>query len=332
MASPQVRDGLIPLIAQIKASPHQLSDAWLKGSYSVETQASLCKKVALDLGFDMGKGRLDVSVHPFTGGSHPTDVRITTRFKPDNLMEGLTGAIHETGHALYEQGRNLEYDGLPVNSALGMGIHESQSLLWERMVALSPPFSKYLLPLLKESFPKEFGDVSERQLYESMNVIASPSLIRVESDEVTYPMHVILRYEIERGLMSGSIKVKDLPTVWNAKMKEYLGDVPPTDAQGCLQDVHWSSGAFGYFPTYSLGAMYATQIFDCAKKSVPGLEEKMAAGDFKELKAWLNAKIHSVGSLHANGDELMVAVTGAPLDPSIFLKYLRDKYTDLYKL
>ncbi|KAG2426831.1 hypothetical protein HXX76_012882 [Chlamydomonas incerta] len=328
----QVREGLVPLIAAIKSRGAKLDDSWTHGEFDLEAQAALCKKIALDLGFDTEHGRLDVSVHPFTGGAHPTDVRMTTRFKKEDVMEGITGAIHETGHALYEQGRNLEYDGLPVNSALSMGVHESQSLLWERMVGLSRPFAVYLLPLLKERFPATFGAATAEQLYAAENTIREPSLIRVESDEVTYPLHIILRYELERGLMDGSVAVDDIPRLWNEKMQSYLGATPPSDAKGCLQDVHWSAGLFGYFPTYTLGAMYATQIYAAAAKDLPGLEDQIRAGDFAPLKSWLNAKIHKLGSLHASGDELMTAATGGPLDPAVFLTYLNTKYSELYKL
>lgn len=329
----QVREGLKPLIAAVKSRGTAPEDAWLHGDYDVDTQAALCKSIALDIGFNLDNGRLDVSVHPFTGGAHPTDVRMTTRFKPHDVTEGLTGAIHETGHALYEQGRNLgpQYEGLPVNAAMSMGIHESQSLLWERMVALSEPFSTYLYPKIKQHFP-QFPDKDARALYEAQNVMKDPSFIRVESDELTYPMHIILRYEIEKGLLDGSIKVADVPAVWNAKMEEYLGCKPADDAAGCLQDVHWSAGLFGYFPTYSLGAMYACQIFQTASKAIPGLDQEIAKGNFKPLKEWLNTNIHQIGSLYNSGDELMTVVTGAPLDPSIFLGYLKDKYSKLYKL
>ncbi|GAX80590.1 hypothetical protein CEUSTIGMA_g8027.t1 [Chlamydomonas eustigma] len=329
----QVREGLVPLIAAIKSKIGTIDDAWVKGTYETEKQAELCKQVALDLGFNLENGRLDVSVHPFTGGTHPTDVRMTTRFKQDDLLDGLTAAVHETGHALYEQGRNLNYDGLPVNSSLSMGIHESQSLLWERMVALSLPFAKYLKPKLAAHFPEKFGgEVTAEELYKAENVVRDVSLIRVEADEVTYAMHIVLRYELERGLMDGSVKVEDLPRLWNEKMEKYLCCVPPNDAQGVLQDVHWSMGLFGYFPTYSLGAMYATQIYLRSKDAIPGLEEQIAEGEFKHLKAWLNENIHKVGSLHTSGDELMKAVTGSVLDPEVFLGYIRSKYTALYSL
>lgn len=256
----QVKEGLVPLLNAIREDGTPPDASWLKGQYDVKEQAALCASIAEDLGFDMTRGRLDVSVHPFTGGAHPSDVRMTTRFKPEDLTEGLTGAIHETGHALYEQGRNLDYDGLPVNEALSMGVHESQSLLWERMVCLRPSFSKYLLPRLSKSFPQLPKDATPDQLYAALNVVRTPSMIRVESDECTYPMHIILRYEIERGIMDGSVAVADLPELWASKMQEYLGCTPASNAEGVLQDVHWSVGAIGYFPTYSLGAMYAAQV------------------------------------------------------------------------
>uniref|UniRef100_A0A7S0WIZ3 Carboxypeptidase n=1 Tax=Pyramimonas obovata TaxID=1411642 RepID=A0A7S0WIZ3_9CHLO len=328
----EVKEGLLPLLHDIRERGTAPDKSWLAGEYDVKLQAQMCEEIAKDLGFSTERGRLDVSVHPFTGGAHPNDVRMTTRFDPACLTEGLTGAVHETGHALYEQGRNLEYDGLPVNEALSMGIHESQSLLWERMVCLQPAFSKYLLPRMRSLFPDDIpASATAQQLYEALNVVRTPSLIRVESDEVTYPMHIILRYEIERALMEGRVEIKDLPEVWNEKMQSYLGCTPQTAAEGVLQDVHWSVGAIGYFPTYSLGAMYACQIYEAANKEL-ALDEQIAQGSFGSLKEWLNAKVHTTGSLYPSGDLLMEQVTGAPLNPSIFLKYLNDKYRPLYKL
>lgn len=328
----QVKEGLVPLLADLRERGTAPSDTWLKGDYDTKRQAELCHKIAVAMGFSLENGRLDVSVHPFTGGAHPTDVRMTTRFKQDDLTEGITGAIHESGHALYEQGRNLQYDGLPVNQALGMGVHESQSLLWERLVGLGRPFSAYLLPLMKEYFPQLPEDKGAEDLYAALNIVKVPSMIRVESDEVTYPLHIIIRYELEKALVEGSIQVADLPQLWNQKMNEYLGCEPESDARGVLQDVHWSAGLFGYFPTYSLGAMYATQIFKAAEAELPGLADDIAGGRFERLRLWLKEKIHKVGSLHTSGDELMKAVTGAPLDPQVFLAYIKDKYSELYRL
>ncbi|KAI8464429.1 MAG: putative carboxypeptidase [Monoraphidium minutum] len=329
----EVRGGLVPLIADLKSKGTPPDDKWLTGDYDTKAQAALCQEIALDMGFDLEHGRLDVSVHPFTGGAHPTDVRMTTRFKAHDLTEGLTGAVHETGHALYEQGRNLspEWRDLPVNTALSMGIHESQSLLWERMVALGQPFCHYMAGKVHKHFPS-FPERPPADLYAAINTIKDPSLIRVESDEVTYGMHIVLRYEMERALIGGTLKVEDVPRVWNEKMAQYLGVTPKDDAQGCLQDVHWSAGLFGYFPTYLLGAMYACQIYQHASTQIPGLEAKIQAGDFKPLREWLNANIHTRGSLDPSGDDLMAAVTGSPLKPSVFLAHLRAKYAGLYKL
>lgn len=328
-----VKEGLIPFLSEIREKGVAPDAAWLEGEFDTDKQAKMCEEIAVAIGFDTSRGRLDVSVHPFTGGTHPTDVRMTTRFKNNDVAEGLTGAIHETGHALYEQGRNLDFDGLPVNSAAGMAIHESQSLLWERMVGLSLPFSNYLLPKLRETFPGAFDESkTPEDLYKAMNIVKVPSLIRVESDEVTYPMHIILRFEIEKALIEGEIDVDDVPKIWNEKMQKYLGVTPESDAKGCLQDVHWSAGLFGYFPTYTLGAMSAVQIFDTAKKDLPNLESDISEGNFAPLKAWLNEKVHSLGSLYPTADDLLVAVTGEPLDPSIFLDYLKTKYSKIYKL
>jgi len=329
----EVKAGLLPFLAELRSKSTAPESSWLMGNFETDKQAELCKEIALALGFDLEKGRLDVSVHPFTGGAHPTDVRMTTRFQAQDVIDGIVGTIHETGHALYEQGRNVDHDGLPVSNAAGMAIHESQSLLWERMVGKSRPFATFLLPKLRQFFPEAFPeDKTDADLYRALNVIRERSFIRVEADEVTYPMHIILRFEIEEGLIDGSIDVDDVPGIWRGKMKEYLGIEPEDDAEGCLQDVHWSAGLFGYFPTYTLGAMSAVQIFDAAKQELPGLDKDMALGDFTKLREWLREKVHSVGSLHPTADDLLLAVTGKPLEPQIFLRYIREKYSEVYKL
>lgn len=333
-----VREGVVPLIEKVyaKKTPTALEKSGAKnpllGEFDIEKQAELAKRVAVALGFDLTKGRLDVSVHPFTGGCGPADVRMTTRYKRTDFAESLTGCIHETGHALYEQGRSAEYIGQPVSEAHGMGVHESQSLLWERMVGLSEPFMHYLLGELKTSFPKEFEDVTPELLYAGFNTVKNPSVIRVEADEVTYPLHVILRTELEMGLLDGSIKVEQLPQLWNEKMKAYLGVDIKKDSEGVLQDVHWSSGAFGYFPTYLIGAILACNIFNAAKRSIDSLEEKIQRGEFSELREWLRVNVHERGSECDSADELMMLVTGKPLDANEFVAYLQDKYTKLYGL
>lgn len=331
-----VKAELIPFLAELRDKGTAPDNSWLvDGDYDVEKQTALCFDIAKELGFDLDKGLLNVSVHPFTGGCGPEDVRMTTRYKQSDVTEGLTGTIHETGHALYEQGRNMaDYAmDLPVNEAAGMAIHESQSLLWERMVALSMPFAEYLQPKLREKFPDAVGDRSAEDLYRAMNVVKMNNLIRVEADEVTYPMHIICRFEIERDLIEGTMAVEDVPAVWAAKMKEYLGVDVPGDAQGVLQDIHWNGmGAFAYFPTYTLGAMAATQIFETAKEQLPDLDADIRAGNFKPLREWLRENVHELGSLYETADDLLVKVTGKPLDPSIFVSYLKSKYWTIYNL
>ncbi len=331
-----VKAELIPFLAELREKGHAPDNSWLvNGDFDVEKQTALCFDIAKELGFDMDKGLLNVSVHPFTGGCGPEDVRMTTRYKQADVTEGLTGTIHETGHALYEQGRNMGEHAmdLPVNEAAGMAIHESQSLLWERMVALSMPFAEYLLPRLREKFPEQVGSRTAEDLYKAMNVVKMSNLIRVEADEVTYPMHIICRFEIERDLIEGKLDVKDVPAVWAAKMKEYLGVDVPSDAVGVLQDIHWNGmGAFAYFPTYTLGAMAATQIYETAAAQIPNLDDNIRAGDFKPLREWLRVNVHELGSLYETADELLVKVTGKPLDPRIFVAYLKSKYTSIYGL
>ena len=234
------------------------------------------------------------------------------------------------GHALYEQGRNPEQDGLPVSEALSMGIHESQSLLWERMVAQRRSFWTWAEGILHEHLPGTRA-ASAEDFYRHVNRVNPGNLIRVDADELSYPLHVLVRFEIERGLFDGSIRVRDLPRVWNAKYAEYLGVEPPSDKVGVLQDVHWSDGSFGYFPSYTLGAMYACQFWEKAVEELGGadLESEVAAGDFGRLKGWLNEKIHGLGSLHPSADELCEAVTGSKLDPAVFVRYLEQKYRAL---
>jgi len=331
-----VREGVVPLIEKVyaKDGPKALRGRAnpLSGTFDVDKQAELARDVAVALGFDLTKGRLDVSVHPFTGGCGPDDVRMTTRYKADDLLEGLSGCVHEAGHSAYEQGRSIDYRGQPVSEAHSMGVHESQSLLWERMVALSEPFAHFLLPKLQSTFPGRFDGVTEEALYAGYNVVKKPSVIRVESDEVTYPMHVILRTELEMDLLSGKITVHDLPKLWNAKMKEYLNVDIENDKQGVLQDVHWGSGAIGYFPTYIIGQILACQIFNAAKRSIDDLDGQIKRGEFAQLLAWLRVNVHERGSECDSVDELMMKVTGKPLDAAEFVTYLTEKYTKLYDL
>lgn len=326
---------IVPLLQQVlqsKTRSEYIVPQPFKGSsqWDVEKQKIMCAEFAKAIGFDFNKGRLDVSVHPFTGGSHPTDVRITTRYSEDNWLEGISGTIHEVGHGLYEQGRSEEFSDLPVSEALSMGIHESQSLFWERYIFQSKEFWEYATPIVHTHFPHTLSQSAD-DFYKYVNQVEQ-GFIRIESDELTYPLHIFLRFELEKGLFDGSISIDNLPTIWNAKMKEYLNIDVPSDSKGVLQDVHWSAGLFGYFPSYTLGSMIAAQLFETAKKEIPDLKEKIRKGEFTILREWLRVKIHSVGSLYPSPDELLIQVTGKPLDSSIYANYLREKYSDLYNL
>ncbi len=322
-----VKARLIPLIQKIADKPPP-DTTFLEGEFPIEKQEALAKSMSRALGFSFDHGRIDSSVHPFCGGGHQTDVRITTRYRTDNFIESLYAVIHETGHGLYEQGR-MDND-LPVSESLTMGIHESQSLFWERMIAQSRAFCAGSLEALRAAFPENFEGVSVDALYKAVNV-CRPSLIRVEADEVTYPLHIILRYELEKSLFEGAVDVDALPEIWNDKMEQYLGIRPPDDALGVLQDVHWSGGSFGYFPSYTLGAMYACQFYLAMKKEMPDTEAQVENRNFSPVKDWLNANIHSQGRLYS-ASELTERVTGETLNPAHFIDYLENKYTALYQL
>jgi carboxypeptidase Taq len=320
---------LIPLIKSVREAKYQPDTSFLEGTFPVDRQEALGKQISRDMGFAFDQGRMDVSVHPFCGGGHPTDVRITTRYHDSDFIESLYAVIHETGHGLYEQGRMKEGRDLPVSEALTMGIHESQSLFWERMIAQNKAFCAHYIETIRATFPQNLEAVTSDTLYEAINT-CNPSFIRVEADELTYPLHVILRFEVEMGLFDGSVRVCELPELWNDKMENYLGVRPPTDTLGVLQDVHWSGGAFGYFPSYTLGAMYACQFFNTMQSELPDTLKHIESGNFSPIKNWLNAKIHSQGSLYSP-QELVQRITGEPLNPDHFINYLKTKYHAIYK-
>ena len=336
----ELRAGLVPLLeavlAKKAASPEvDAPHPSLVGGprWDASEQAALSREVAAALGYSFDNGRLDVSTHPFTGGAGPSDVRMTTRYS-DNWAEGFGATIHETGHALYEQGREQgdEGRGLPSSQALSMGVHESQSLLWERMVLQSREFWEYAAPLFHAHFPFT-ADADAEAFYRTYNRVA-PGCIRVEADEVTYPLHVILRYDVERALFRGEMNVDEVPAYWVERMRSDLGVAVPDDAQGCLQDIHWSFGAVGYFPSYTLGAIMAVQLFDAAKAELgdEALRAQIAAGEFAPLREWLREKVHKTGSVLSSPDELLTSVTGGGVSPQPFLTYLRAKYSELYGL
>jgi carboxypeptidase Taq len=303
----------------------QKSQVYIKpqGLYPVQAQKDLGIKVMNHLGFDFNKGRIDISAHPFCGGV-PEDVRLTTRYEEKDFVQSLMGTVHETGHASYEQGLPQGLLGLPVAQARSMGIHESQSLFFEMQMGRSPEFLKSIHPYITESF-----GVKEELALENLIKIYSkvePSLIRVDADEVTYASHVILRYEIERALMNGQIQTSDIPDIWNDKMQEALGlSTKGNYKDGCMQDVHWSEGLIGYFPSYTLGAMYAAQQFNTVTKIYPNINDSIAQGDLSQIKFWLKENIWSNASIYST-DELIIKATGETLNPKYFKAHLENRY------
>ncbi|OUR77720.1 carboxypeptidase M32 [Alphaproteobacteria bacterium 46_93_T64] len=295
----------------------------LEGPFSVETQKNLGLTFMTDLGFDFERGRLDTSHHPFTGGT-PDDVRLTTRYEEDDFTQSLMGTLHETGHALYEQNLPREWRSQPVGQSRGMALHESQSLVVEMQLSRSEAFLTYALPKIKEAFCGE-GDNwtfdNFKRLYHHVN----RGFIRVDADEVTYPLHVILRYRLEKALLSGDLQVQDLPTSWNDGMVELLGIRPPSDKLGCLQDIHWPGGAIGYFPTYTMGALAAAQFFGAAGNALPELDRQIKEGDFAPLVNWLEKNVHAFGSLKTT-DQVLIDATGSALNTDAFKKHLKARY------
>lgn len=326
----QVAETLVPLIEKVLVAKDQgPSTEALHGEFDIQQQQDLSEKLVKSIGFDAEQGRIDVSVHPFTSSMSPSDVRITSRFRTDEWYQGLAGSLHEGGHAIYEQG--LPKSALSVDTALSMGTHESQSLFWERHVGLSRAFWKYATPVAQESLPK-LSKYSAEELYGAINAVSGESLIRVEADELSYPLHVILRYNIEKDVIGGKLQVADIPERWNADMKRYLKVDVPSDDKGCLQDVHWAYMAFGYFPTYLIGAIASAQLFHYCAKDIPNIDEQMERGEFNEIKEWLSKKVHQHGRRYTSLDALLEDQIGEPLNPEYFLEYLTAKYSDLYKL
>ena len=295
-----------------------------EGGFPEAAQKALGERLMRQAGFDFDRGRLDVSLHPFCGGA-TDDVRITTRYDLADFTKALMGVMHETGHALYEQGRPRAFLRQPVGQARGMAVHESQSLIIEMQACRSPEFLSYLAPLARETFGGA-GPAWEvdnlRRLYSRVE----RGFIRVDADEVTYPAHVILRYRLERAMIAGDLALEDLPGAWNDGMRELLGVVPPDDRHGCLQDIHWPGGGWGYFPSYTLGAMMAAQLFEAAEAARPDLRAALGRGDFTPLVSWLREKLHAKGCLYSSGDALLTAATGRPLDAAVFKKHLENRY------
>ena len=295
----------------------------LAGLYPVEKQKALATRLMEAWGFDFQHGRLDTSHHPFCGG-YPDDVRLTTFYDEKNFFKGMMGVLHETGHALYERGLPVEWRALPVGQARGMSMHESQSLFVEMQISRSPAFARWAAPLYREAF----GGSGPAWEAENINRVASRverGLIRVDADEVTYPAHVILRYRLEKAMIARDLEIPELPEAWNAGMQELVGITPPDDRDGCMQDIHWMDGAFGYFPTYTLGAMTAAQLRAGAERDLGDLDELVARGEFQPILGWLVDKVHSKGAAFSN-DDILTEATGATLDASFFKDHLKRRY------
>ncbi len=326
----ELRQELVPFLQNIVQSKRKPNTEILTRNYPVQQQELFGKQAAEKIGFDFNSGRLDVTTHPFCSGITPGDCRITTRYNPKFFNEAFFGILHEAGHGIYEQNLPSDHFGLPAGSAISLGIHESQSRLWENQIGRSLPFWQYFFPLAQTAFPEALGDVSLTDWLFAINEV-KPSLIRVEADEVTYNLHIILRFELEVAILGQELNVKDIPGIWNEKMKEFFGLTPPSNQLGCLQDIHWSMGGLGYFPTYTLGNLFAAQFMNQFKLENITCEQQWQQGDFASLKKWLVDKIHRFGQQYRSS-ELCQQITGKDLSHKPFMQYLREKFSKLYDL
>jgi len=319
-------------VALIKATAAQtqVDTSFLELGYDEKGQWDFGVEVITRFGYDWNHGRQDKSIHPFTQGFGIGDVRITTRVDQKRLATALFGSMHEAGHALYEMGFDRSLRRTPLAGGASMAIHESQSRMWENLVGRSLPFWKFFYPRLQKAFPAQLGGVDLTKFYRGINKI-SPTFIRVEADEATYNLHIMRRLELEIALMEGTLAVQDLPEVWNQKMQGYLGVVPPNDSLGVLQDIHWSGGMLGYFPTYALGNLVSAQLWEVINKDLPTLNAQMERGEFGELLAWLRQNVHRSGAKF-EPQELVQRITGSRIDPQPYLRYLQTKYNEIYHL
>lgn len=324
-----LRPRQVELIRAIRAARPVKSD-FLKKRFAEKKVWDFSEIIISKFGYDFSRGRQDKAAHPFETSFSVNDVRITNRYEPSNPLATLFSAMHEAGHAMYEQGGNPAYDRTPLAKGVSSAVHESQSRMWENLVGRSLPFWEHFFPLLKKTFPSQLDGVNAKTFYKAINQV-QPSFIRVNADEATYNLHIMLRLELEIGMIEGRIAIKDLPEIWNTKMQEYLGITPPNDALGVLQDIHWSSGYFGYFPTYALGNLVSAQLWEKIEKDLPDLDAHIRKGQFEELLDWLHVKIHIHGHKY-DPQDLVKRVTGSKIDPAAYVRYLTQKYTDIYNL
>jgi carboxypeptidase Taq len=326
----ELRAGLVPLIAAIAERADAVDASALHGDFPVDDQRALVRRVVGRLGWTPDGWRLDDAAHPFATSFGPDDVRLTTRYDPAYVGMALYGAIHEFGHGLYESQVDPALARTPLGEGVSLGVHESQSRLWENIVGRGRPFAGWLHAQLQEAFPQQLGSVSAEAFHRAVNKV-QPSLIRVEADEATYGLHIILRFELERAMISGSVALEDLPEAWNARMQQYLGIDVPDDAHGVLQDVHWSGGDIGYFATYALGNLISAQLWERAQADLPDLDAALAAGDGSSLRAWLGEHVHRHGRTYPPR-ELVARATGGPIAVQPFLDYLNTKLRPIYGL
>ena len=324
----RLRAEIVPLVAKIKDCKQ--NDTVFHGRFSKEKQQEFAFFILDKMGFDMEAGRLDESEHPFTVGITTGDVRITTHYYMDSPINALYSTMHEAGHGMYEQNISTDLNNTPLCTGASMGIHESQSRFWENLIGKSKSFWDCYYKELQHIFPEHLEKLSEEAFYKEVNKVEA-SLIRIDADELTYNLHIMIRYEIEKALFNNEITVGQLPQIWNQKMKEYLGIVPQSDKEGLLQDVHWAGGSFGYFPSYTLGNIYAAQFYNALNKDYPNLDEMIKKGQLHEIKNWLTKKIYKHGKM-LQPSEIVMAVTGEEINPDYFVKYLKSKFEGIYSV
>jgi carboxypeptidase Taq len=324
----RLREGTLPLVKTIAARGQTVDSSFLTLEYSIEEQRAFGVMVAEAFGYDFSRGRLDESPHPFASGFNTGDVRITTRYFPRHLTSAIFGIFHESGHAMYEQGVSKGFERTPLARGASLGIHESQSRMWENLVGRSRPFWEHFYPILRNRFSTRLNRIDLDAFFKAVNMVQL-SPIRVEADEMTYNLHIMLRFELEKQLLEGKLAARELPEAWNAKTKEYLGLEPRNDADGVMQDIHWAGGSIGYFPTYTLGNVISVQLFEAARRAHPRLTDEFKQGKFSTLLSWLRDNVHRHGRKFFPRD-LIKRATGADLTPEPYLRYLETKFGAIY--
>jgi carboxypeptidase Taq len=326
----EAKEALIPLREAIEERLTAVDDSLLHQPFDVAKQQEFARYIAEAIGYDFSRGHLGTATHPFASSFSRDDARITSRWYPDFLNPSLFGVLHESGHAMYEQGTHPDFARTPLARGASLGFHESQSRMMENIVGRSLPFWRRHFPKLQETFPDALGGATADEFYRAINKV-QPSFIRVEADEVNYNLHIILRFELEQAMLNGDLAAADVPAAWNDKMQELLGIVPPNDSEGCLQDIHWSWTGMGYFPTYALGNFYAAQLYEAAQAQNPQITADMAQGDPASLVAWMRENVHQHGRKYTP-DELIHRATGQPLSHAPFVRYINDKFSQIYGL